>query len=258
MTINWIIFMFTKNRLTFRFIFIFLFIVALSIIALPLYKSRTPLNKNRIDPSVEGKIYSSDWFSHHIELWDSYKPLFNNIPNIKCLEVGSFEGRSTNYIAKNFCNGKDSYIDSVDMWTGYNYVGYDGNMDKDSPVLFDRFIHNTKKYLDEGRLIYHRNLSSITLTKFLYETQNNNREKYDFIYIDGSHLAKDVLLDTILAWQLLKTGGIMFFDDYELSIFPNNPEMDPKPAIDGFLNSYKGYYEILHKDWQIHIRKIKE
>ena len=36
----------------------------------------------------------------------------------------------------------------------------------------------------------------------------------DLIYIDGSHLAKDVLSDAILSWKLLKPSGVMIFDDY--------------------------------------------
>jgi predicted O-methyltransferase YrrM len=45
-----------------------------------------------------------------------------------------------------------------------------------------------------------------------------NQEKkieFDFIYIDGSHAACDVMSDAVLAWKLLKENGIMIFDDYE-------------------------------------------
>jgi len=37
---------------------------------------------------------------------------------------------------------------------------------------------------------------------------------FDFIYIDGDHTAEGVLQDAVLAWRLLKAGGIMAFDDY--------------------------------------------
>jgi predicted O-methyltransferase YrrM len=35
---------------------------------------------------------------------------------------------------------------------------------------------------------------------------------YDFIYIDGSHVSKDVLVDAVFAWELLKPGGVVIFE----------------------------------------------
>ena len=80
---------------------------------------------------------------------------------------------------------------------------------------------------------------------------------YDFIYIDGSHEAKDVLMDAVLAWGLLKVGGVMAFDDYEGDGYLE-PEALPKIAIDGFLATHKQMYEMLHSGYQIHIRKIDD
>ena len=32
------------------------------------------------------------------------------------------------------------------------------------------------------------------------------------VYIDGSHRPEDVLTDAVMAWKLLKEGGIMILD----------------------------------------------
>lgn len=40
-------------------------------------------------------------------------------------------------------------------------------------------------------------------------------ERFDFIYVDGSHRSPDVIYDAILSFGLLKKGGIMIFDDYQ-------------------------------------------
>jgi len=40
-------------------------------------------------------------------------------------------------------------------------------------------------------------------------------DHFDYISIDGSHEAADVLSDAVLSWPLLKTGGLICFDDYE-------------------------------------------
>ena len=32
------------------------------------------------------------------------------------------------------------------------------------------------------------------------------------MYIDGSHAARDVISDAVLAWALLRPGGVLIFD----------------------------------------------
>ena len=43
--------------------------------------------------------------------------------------------------------------------------------------------------------------------------------------MDGSHHARDVLQDAVLAWGLLRPGGYMIFDDYEWvsNVTPDKP-----------------------------------
>jgi len=41
----------------------------------------------------------------------------------------------------------------------------------------------------------------------------NNKDIFDIIYIDGSHLYDDVHLDLHEGWKVLKNGGLMFLDD---------------------------------------------
>ncbi len=212
------------------------------------------------DISVENNItvqqFTSDWFSLNIPIWNKYKDFFYNKPNIKCLEIGSFEGRSIIYVAENFCNGNQSYIDALDTWEGSieHAQIYKEN-------LYDRFIGNVNKYILEGRINVYKNYSLNTLIQFVQEVKLGSKDKYDFIYIDGSHTAKDVLIDAVLSWELLKINGIMIFDDYawyEHYRESSRDEMTPRPAIDGFLASYKGAYNILHKEDQVHILKLKE
>ena len=53
------------------------------------------------------------------------------------------------------------------------------------------------------------------LSKFLCDLN----KCFDFIYIDGSHIAKDVLTDACMAWPLLMPKGLMVFDDYMWEIW---------------------------------------
>lgn len=58
---------------------------------------------------------------------------------------------------------------------------------------------------------------------------------YDILYVDGSHLAADVLTDAILGWGLVKVGGIIIFDDYDFQFNDSvNTEQDTKIGIYAF------------------------
>ena len=77
---------------------------------------------------------------------------------------------------------------------------------------------------------------------------------YDFIYIDASHKAKDVLDDAVFSWRLLKNGGLLFFDDYKYT--EGDIEIDrPKMAIDAFLSVRPTDYRILDHQYQMYIQK---
>jgi predicted O-methyltransferase YrrM len=198
------------------------------------------------------QYYTQDWFSKETPVWDKYKTLFFNQENIRCLEIGSFEGRSTVYMLNNYCNGNNSHMDALDTWEG----SVEHSSDK-KDNLYSRFLNNTQKYIEGNKLEIYRDYSSNTLMKFVQELNKGTREKYDVIYVDASHIAKDVLLDAALAWKLLKTGGLMLFDDYEWSYY-KNPEMNPKAGVDGFLSAHNNMYMMLHKGYQLHIMKDKD
>jgi hypothetical protein len=74
------------------------------------------------------------------------------------------------------------------------------------------------------------------------------------IYIDGSHLGQDVLVDAVLAFDLLKIGGIMVFDDYNW--FTNwASDIRPGVAIDSFVTMYRHQLEFVHRGYQLMVRK---
>jgi predicted O-methyltransferase YrrM len=47
-----------------------------------------------------------------------------------------------------------------------------------------------------------------------HEFWQQNKHKFDLIYIDGSHNYQDVKLDLAAAWLCLSKGGLMLTDDY--------------------------------------------
>lgn len=191
--------------------------------------------------------YTRDWVSDKLVMWNSYEGMFSNKDNQHCMEIGSFEGRSTNYWAEKYCNGKGSTVDCLDTWNSVHK--------SQKEFLLDRFKHNVKTHIDTGRVKFYQDYSINTLVKIQNQILAGEKDKYNFIYIDGAHTADNVLQDAVLADQMLKVGGIMAFDDY---IGYNNNDLPPSIAIKAFLDSNKDKYEVLYSKNQLFIKKVKD
>jgi predicted O-methyltransferase YrrM len=195
--------------------------------------------------------FTKDWFNWAPEVWQQLIP---HLPERKAfLEIGSFEGRSTTWIVENMMED-GGWIDCVDTWEGG-----EEHDEEDMDAVLLRFRANAKllgaKY-PARTVCEHRETSQWTLAQFVAKTFGSHI--YDFIYIDGSHIAKDVLTDACMAWPLLKPKGMMVFDDYLWT--PNARDIlhRPKAAIDAFTNIFAEEAEIVHVGYQLVVRKKEE
>jgi predicted O-methyltransferase YrrM len=223
--------------------------------------------------------FTKDWFQWAPEVWTQLIPM---LPERKSfLEIGSFEGRSSIWIIENMMNPGD-WIDCVDTWEGG-----EEHSEEDMGSVEKRFKYNVNLALGgavveerdaEHKFPYpvHTRYASPAPTegqrKRLYKykctsTQYlgsklascvDNKNLFDFIYIDGSHVAKDVLTDACMAWPLLKPKGLMVFDDYLWSPSARDILHRPKAAIDAFTNLFAEEVEIVHVGYQLVVRKKGE
>lgn len=191
--------------------------------------------------------FTKDWFEWAPEVWTQLIPLLP--ARKKFLEIGSFEGRSTVWIVENMMDG-DGNITCIDTWEGGEEHG-----DEDMGTVEERFIFNMQLLQSKKacRLSARQGKSVDELADCIAAG-----ETYDFIYIDGSHLAKDVMTDACMAWPLLKPKGLMVFDDYLWT--PNARDIlhRPKIAIDAFTNLFAEELEIVHIGYQLVVRKKGE
>jgi predicted O-methyltransferase YrrM len=72
---------------------------------------------------------------------------------------------------------------------------------------------------------------------------------FNFIYVDGSHQAADVLLDACLSFKLLRPDGIILFDDY-------GGGAEVNPAVDAFLEAHHGLVKVILKNYQLAVQKV--
>ena len=200
--------------------------------------------------------FTNKWFENKAkQIWTQ---ILNQTKPKKILEIGSYEGASTCYLIDTLSLHHDAFeINAIDTWDG----GIEHKeMKINMKLVEERFKKNTslaiKKSKKSIELITHKAKSINALSKLIISKQSNY---FDFIYIDGSHMASDVLSDAILSFELLKINGIMGFDDY-LWKLPNTDNLltNPKIAIDTFTNIFSFRIQILVTlNHQVYIKKIK-
>ena len=184
--------------------------------------------------------FTQDWFTPNIPNWTTLLAELRGRPGARALEVGSFEGRSACWLLENILTGPGARLDCVDTFTG----AVEQRLGIETRGIRARFDANIAPWRE--RVTVHVGLSADVLRVL--------SGAYDFIYIDGSHLAPDVLADAVLAWRLLKPGGIMIFDDFLWNLLPR-PEQQPGTAIRSFLHCHAGWFDVLRVDGQVAIRK---
>lgn len=159
------------------------------------------------------------------------------------LQLGTYTGDASIWMLDKILTSETSILVDVDTWEGSEE---DAHEKIDFEKVFKYYTKRIKKY---PNVIWHR--------KKTMDFLRRDRFEYDFIYIDADHTAIGVLLDAELSWDLLKSGGIMAFDDYEWDQ-GKGPALNPKSGINAFLHRHKDELDIIEKNWQVWItKKIK-
>lgn len=180
--------------------------------------------------------FTNNWFETSAKaIWSQ---IFNQTKPNKILEIGSYEGASTCFLIETLSLYHDSFeIHAIDTWDG----GVEHKeMKINMKLVEERFHKNTSLAIKNSskkiELKTFKDKSINALSKLITNQKSNY---FDFIYIDGSHMASDVLSDAILSFELLKINGIIGFDDY-LWKLPNSNNLltNPKIAIDSFTNIF--------------------
>lgn len=175
--------------------------------------------------------FTTDWASANNQDWDS---LCKELKPKTYLEVGSFEGRSAVGMIER--GGLEEMV-CIDPWKDYSQIP-----DVDMEQVEKRFDANVAeamlKVMGEDRkpplLKKYKDNSNRTLAGLLWDAHRT--EGFDLVYIDGSHMPEDVMLDMMLAIRLVRIGGVMIVDDYLWTIDAKGDDLldTPRMAIDFF------------------------
>jgi predicted O-methyltransferase YrrM len=178
-----------------------------------------------------------DWFSQNVPVWNAAMEDYKGRPELQYLEIGCFEGRSAVWMLENVLTDPTSNLTCVDPYQ--EHIG---------EAVKQRFLSNVAKAGAADRFQLVQGFSQEKLRELPLD-------KFDIIYIDGDHRAAPVLEDAVLSWRLLKVGGLMIFDDYRWEVERQPPAERPLMAIDFFTETFKDRVEIVHRDYQLILRK---
>lgn len=188
----------------------------------------------------EGKVFSpgwsgftTDWFTPRVKHWVQHVlPAVKGRP-VHWLEIGSYEGRSAVWTLEHAISA-DSMLTCVDIWLNAEVEA--------------RFDANLAEAVAEARVV--------KIKADAVEALKRLTGPFDVVYVDADHQAKAALLEGLLAFRMLKPGGILIFDDYPWQ-HPKGTvgKLPPKPGIDAFLTVMQHEVEVLHKEWQVIVRK---
>jgi hypothetical protein len=208
------------------------------------YKRKRKIFINNYRNFLNTKKYTFDFFSQNTFDWARVLSGFKK-KNFNYLEIGSFEGNSALFIFKFF---NPMMVCCCDSWTPLTERdGSDeGYSDFDMPRVEKNFNYNLRDY--QNRLKKYKMKSDQFFKK--------NQITFDIIYVDGSHFGEDVSKDCYSSWQILNKNGILIFDDYFWKSY-TKIESNPAYAINRFLDSINGKYEVLYlSKFQLFIKKL--
>jgi predicted O-methyltransferase YrrM len=166
--------------------------------------------------------------------------------SIRILQIGAYTGDASVWLGNNILStNSSSILIDVDTWDGSDEPAHKKLNWDTVEAVYDA---KTIKWRQERKIVKYKGTSDSFFA--------NNREMYDFIYVDGDHTSYGVIKDAINSYESLNVGGFIAFDDYQWSA-GLGAENEPKMAIDSFRNIYKDRVELALQGYQCWFRKIK-
>jgi len=190
----------------------------------------------------------NDWFSGHIPTWlmAFQKQLYDNKTQLNCMEIGSWQGLSAVFVLSYFEKAK---LTCVDTWMG-------ADEHKSGDKIRFEVLSEIERTFDANISKFKDRVTKYKGSSYQYFNDCFEKDKYDIIYIDGSHHSDDVIVDAIKSFEMLKVNGLMIFDDYFWKYYSNTID-NPCGAINAFIRLKGKQLEVVCFDYQLVIRKTQ-
>lgn len=189
------------------------------------------------------KRFADNWVRYCADL---FKP--PRAP-ITVLEIGVWRGKTADWILRNICTEPDDRYVGIDPYEhGEQNTGRTLGAYRDARVVVGR-----KK--DRAKLLAEK--SEVVLRSAMQRQDAGLwDDSVDVAYIDGLHLPVSVMTDAVLCWPLLKIGGVMIFDDYDMPDLKAVGQYEGmQRGITSFVTTYRDCCAPLFVNEQLGIRK---
>lgn len=203
-------------------------------------------------PNQSRFVFSQDWF--HVYIREDWARLTAHLRDIKLriLEIGAFEGASTTWMLDNLMGHPESLLVVVDTFEGgMEHRSTCSNPKYNLKTLYERFRANVNSCEHVNKLEVIRMRSEDALLEL-----RRKGTSFDFIYIDASHVAMDVLTDAVLSWPMLAVNGTLVFDDWRWRGFLEDC-YNPRIAIQSFILCGASNIETTETEYQMWIKKVR-
>jgi predicted O-methyltransferase YrrM len=177
---------------------------------------------------------TQDWFSDGESIWRFLLEDVRGKPEISALEIGTFEGRSAVWLLTQILVHPTSRLTCVD------------------PLRYPEVEARLQKNLENAGALNRVRLIRKSSKEAALELKS---ERFDLVYVDGSHDYDDVRFDCSLALEVLKYGGFLIVDDY-LWKGHHAPYFQVKRAVDEFRALHRRQFRILYRGYQVFLLKL--
>jgi len=187
-----------------------------------------------------------NWFAKSaIDNFATYLIQDAGLPDLRYLQLGAYTGDASVWLMENILTHPSSHLYDVDTWEGSDEADHKS---MDFEDVHKTYLSKTYLWQHDGSIYKYRSTT-------LYFLRNQSmRDKFDFIYIDADHTTVGVLLDAELSWPLLKSGGIMAFDDLTWGEHLP-PSHSPKAGILLFAERHREEFDLVVANTQYWIKK---
>ena len=185
-----------------------------------------------------------NWFAKSaVDNFATYLVQDAGLPDLKYLQLGVYTGDASVWLLENILTGPNTLLLDVDTWEGSDEEAH-------KSIAFSEVYEFYKKRVEP-----YDNVRSARNSTYNFLMSNKERSNlFDFIYIDADHTTVGVLIDAELSWPLLKSGGIMAFDDLTWGAdLP--PSQSPKAGILLFAERHRLEFDLIVANTQYWIKK---
>ena len=176
--------------------------------------------------------FTTDWFDRYAAYWRELFASRGWRPDVprSAIEIGSYEGRSAIWMHENLLQQPRIHLHCVDTFH-----------ERERPDSYwRRFEANVLRSRHARKVSVSVSASLPFLARFVA-----SGNKADFVYVDGSHRAAEVLEVLVLAFHAIYQGGIIICDDYLKGASSGDPTLgSPKLAVDAFTTIYRDRLDI--------------